>query len=423
MLSPPVTMEPLGAPTTPRLPDRLLACAVYVRVSDVRAGSWVSVHSMQRGGDPDGLMASILGGEIGRAQAEASDVSVDVSGGPLIEGDTVWACTTGCQDKSSRSAPVAVESARGLLRPVVLVPVYPIDRAVQVVNLEVGARVIARVVGPKHLGGQKIWTSYAWAPEVPVFVGDLFEGDEVTVFQALCHTNATENQSDTVTVILGDMGVSIAPQSIIHGVTTGVSVQATDPARGNAMVSGDVLIDGVKVGPTNAVSGWRAPASGTSATVQVNAPGYKPWSGSIALRRYSPPPTPQVPPISVPGKPASTKHASYRYTCEPQIGGVTFKVTGEGFPAGSYVTIEPHFDGVFTAFGRTHICGQDTPATSRGPFGPYTVDATGKFEATNVTVLYGCQPECSVQLVASCDKLLRTQILHPGGPSCKCKTA
>jgi hypothetical protein len=419
--SPPVAMEPLGAPTTPKLPDRLFACAVYVRVANVRAGSWVSVHSQLRGGNLAGPAAGWLGGRIGRAKATSTEVSVYVPYG-LIEGDTVWACTTGCQDKPSHSAPATVEAAPSLLQPHIVEPTYPSDKTIQVQKLVTGARVIARVLGSKHPGGQKFYTSYAWAPEIPVFVGDLYEGDQITVFQGLCHTNVTENQSNTVTVILGTMAVSLAPASVVRGATANVSVQAKDPARNNALVTGEVLINGVKVGSTNAAFAWTAPGSGSSAAVQVNAAGYKPWSGSIAL--VAPPPPPPPPPVgggSSGSGSGGTKVASYSYTCEPLAGGVKFTVKGVDFPTtpGTQVTITPQFDGIFTAFGVTHFCGQDAPASSKGPFGPFPVDATGKFDAT-VTVLYGCQPTCSVRLFVSCNKLLPGQITDPGGPYCKC---
>jgi hypothetical protein len=197
-------------------------------------------------------------------------------------------------------------------------------------------------------------------------------------------------------------------------------VQATDPARGGALIDGEVRIDGMKVGATNAAFAWTAPAAGAAAGVQVTAAGYKVWSGSIMLTAPAPPPHP--PPVGGGGGGGGgTKKASYSYTCKPLTSGVEFTVKGVDFPtaAGTKVTITPQFDGIFTAFGVSHFCGTDAPAGSNGPFGPFPVDATGKFDAT-VTVLYGCQPTCSVRLFVSCNKLLPSQITDPGGPYCKC---
>ena len=109
--SPAVAMELVGAPTTPKLPDKLLGCAVYVRVVNVRPGSWVSIHSEMRGGQLSANPAEWLAGRIGRGKAQASEISVFVPSG-LIEGDTVWACTTGCQNTPSHSDAALVETDR-----------------------------------------------------------------------------------------------------------------------------------------------------------------------------------------------------------------------------------------------------------------------------------------------------------------------
>jgi hypothetical protein len=420
--SPAVPMEPLGAPTNPKLPERLFACAVYVRVTNVRPGSWVSVHSKLHGGKLTGIPGEFLGGRIGRAKAGGQEVSVHVPSG-LISGDTVWACATGCQDPSSHSGPASVEPPPSLLQAHIVDPVYPIDKTITVQKLTTGARVITRVLGAKHPGGQKLYTSYAWAPEIPVYVGDVFLDDKITVFQSLCHSNATENQGNTASVILGTMDVSIAPTSTLLGATTNFMCNTTDPARNKALVAGDVLFNGTKVGLTNTAFAWTAPGSGSSAAVQVIAAGYKTWSGSIALTVPLPPSPPSGGGVSSGGgtETGSKKPASYSYTCEPLTGGVKFTVTGLNFPTlpGTNVTITPQFDGIFTAFGKSNICGIDAPSGSNGPFGPFPVDATGKFTAT-VTVVFGCQPTCSVRLFVSCNKLMPGQITDPGGPYCKC---
>lgn len=424
-LSPPVAMEHLGVPTTPKLPDQLLSCAVYVRVANVRAGSWVSVHSKLRGGTLSGPPEDWLGGRIGRTKAKGIEVSVYVPYG-LIEGDTVWACETGCQDKPSHSDPASVESSgRALLQPHLLEPVYPSDRTIRVQKLVTGARIFTRVLGPKHPGGQKLYTMYAWAPECEVYVGDLYEKDQITVFQGLCDSNFTKNQSKTATVILGTMAISIAPVSSIWGTTRDFSVQAKDPSRGDALISGDVLINGVHVGSTTANFAWTAPTSGSAAAVQVNAAGYMPWSGSITLMRPQgtvPNPVPVVVGGSGGSGGSSGKNASYWYTCEPVTGGVKFKINGANFPTtpNTQVTIMPQFNGNFTAFGITRTCGEDAQAGTNGPFGPFSVDAAGKFEVTVGPVRFGCQSTCAVSLLLSCNRLLPSQITHPGGPYCNC---
>ncbi|NME81485.1 hypothetical protein [Rhodococcus sp. 105337] len=414
--SPAVAMEPLGASTAPKLPDRILACAVYIRVVDVRPGSWVSIHSTMRGGQLGGNPAELLAGRIGRGKAQTSEISVYVPYG-MIEGDSVWACATGCQDTISHSAATTVETDRGVLQAAIVEPVYPLDTTVFVRNLTVGARVIARVIGRDHPGGQKLVTSDAWAPETPVFVGQLFEGDTITVFQSLCHADASENQSNTVPVVLGTMSASIAPSTVYASATSNLIATSTDSARNQALVTGDVLINGTKVGQTNKSFAWTAAGTGTSATVQITAAGYKPWSGSITLMpKLITPPDPIQ--IGSGSKSGGSQPASYSYTCEPLTSGVKFSVTGQNFPkdAGTTVTIMPQFDGIFTSFGTTHICGMDSPEDGSQTF---PVDANGKFTGT-VIVRYGCQPTCSVRVVLSCNKLMPSQITDPGGPYCKC---
>jgi hypothetical protein len=217
--------------------------------------------------------------------------------------------------------------------------------------------------------------------------------------------------------------VSTAPSSAYRSATGNFIAKATDPARNQALVAGDVTINGAMVGQTNKTFAWTAPGTGASAAAQVTAAGYQPWSGSIALT--SPAPPPPTPPVVSGGGSGSgsgaSQPASYKYTCEPLPGGVKFNVTGENFPKqpGTTVTITPQFDGIYTAFGKTYICGSDSPGGGSQTFGPFPVDATGKFSAT-VTVLYGCQPTCSVRLMISCNKLMPAQITDPGGPYCKC---
>jgi hypothetical protein len=343
--------------------------------------------------------------------AVASEVSVYTTG--LIEGDTIWACTTGCQDRATHSDPRGVESDQGIaLRADIVTPVYPIDTTITVNNLVTGARVITRVIGQNHPSGQKILTSYAWAPSIPVYTGQLFVDDEITVFQGLCHASAAENQSATIAVKLGDLAVSIAPNSVELGTTRNVLVTATDPQRSNMPVVGDVSIGGIMLGKTNATLSWRAPATGASAPVQINAPGYQSWTGSIALTTPLPPnPPTQTGGAQGGGPPSpSTKQASYNFACKPVTGGVEFTVTGEGFPtvAGTVVTIEPDFDGLFYAFQAWHNCGEGILPIQK----QVQPDAQGKF-STTVTVLYGCQQGCSVGLTVRCNKLMSSQITGP----------
>jgi len=422
--SPAVEMESLGAPTTPKFPDRLFACAVYVRVANVRAGSWVSVHSQLRGGNLAGRPMDWLGGRIGRDKVNGTEVSVYVPYG-LIEGDIIWACATGCQNDTSHSDPKVVEAAPDLLLAQIVEPVYPSDTWIVVQKMTTGAHVITRVLGPKQPNGKKFYTSYAWGPEIRIFVGDLYEGDKITVFQGLCHANVTENQSNTVTAILGTLDVSIAPSSAKNGWTASFLVHATDPDRGNALVSGEVLINGVKVGSTNAIFAWAVAynhiGAAFLASVHVKAAGYKLWEGTITVDMSSgsstgPGPS-RSPPGTIPPKPVDAKKASYSYTCKPLAGGIEFTVKGVDFPAGAQATITPSIEGTFTAFGQTKICGEAVLATTKGPFGPFTVDATGKFEAT-VTVLYGSLPSCYGKVRVSCNKPVG--ITEPSGPICRC---
>ncbi|WP_139335071.1 hypothetical protein [Mycobacterium sp. GA-1841] len=421
-LSPAVPMEPLGAPVQPTLPDEhLWACAAYVRVEGVRPGSWVSVHSSFRGGRLDDP-SQWMGGRIGRVKATAPTVSVPTSG--LIVGDTVWACTVGCQESVMHSDPRPVESDREApLRNLVIDdPVYPTDTAVVVDRLVVGARVVVRVIGDKHPGGQTFWSSYAWADRIPIYTGQLFEHDQITVFQSLCHPDATENQSNTVTVQLGTLSVSIAPHSVEQNAVRNMLVTATDPQRNSVPVAGDVLISGSVVAQTNKTFPWAAPGQGNSVPVQVTAPGYSPWAGTISLT------TPVKPTGSTDGggsnppkPPTPPKVPSCTYTCKPLPGGVEFVVTGKDFPTtppGSSVTITAEFDGIYTAFGQTHICGEEAPGT--GSYGPYYVGADGSFTTPAITVLYGCQPTCSVRVVVHASSVPQSQIGTPASPYCKC---
>ncbi len=422
--SPQVAMEPLGAPVTPALPDPLYACAVCVRVTNVRPGSWVSVHSQLRGGSLAEPQKQWLGGEIGGVHAWDTEVSVPVA--PLIKGDTVWACATGCQNIPSHSVPAQVAASVGVLQAEITEPVYPSDTAINIRKLVTGASVIARVSGPNHPGGEEYYSAYAWGPEISMYVGQLFDGDKITVFQSLCHTDATENQSNTVNVHLGAMAVSIAPSEASKGWNTKFLVTATDPKRNDMLVSGEVLFDGLKVGQTNIAFAWLSWNLGKVA-VQVNADGYQPWLGSINVVSYFDPnagiggvgSSKSPDGRGAGGKKSSTP--SYTYSCEPLQGGVKFKVNGTGFPPGAKVYIDHHFDGIFTdAWGQSLICGIDEPQNQKVPFGPVTVQADGKFEAT-ITIMYGCQPTCRVRVVVTSPDLQPGQIVDPGGPFCQCR--
>lgn len=429
--SPPVAMEPLPMTMTPpKILQKPYACALYVQVANVHPGSWVSIHSERHGGKLSGSSRDMLGGEFNREYATTDEVNVQTPSG-LLEGDTIWACVTGCSERPSHSSPAHVVAWTDILEPEIIEPVYPIDTAIDIRKLVTGARYFIRVIGRMHSGGKKVLTSYAWAPNIFAHVGTLYEDDEITVLESLCDTASSEYASKTVSVILGTMNVSASPNSAIIGYSNNYLITATDPQRMNRMVDGEVLFNGIKVGQTNKTFAWTAPKSGSPVTAQVNAPGYKPWSGSLPL--IAPPVTPVIPGGErwrgpgggSPGKSSSpTSAARYSYTCESITGGIKFSVKGEGFPTKpeTTVTVEPRIAGIFTAFGVAHYCQEDYTASSMPKtFGPYMVNAEGKVEFSVNMVFSGsaCLPTCSVTLLMFCNNLSHTHITGPD-TICKC---
>lgn len=406
--SPAVTMEPLGAAIiVPKLLDPLFACAVYVRVGGLAPGGTVTVHSRLRGGD---RIANPLGGEFGRTHIKRPEESVLVDSA-LLNGDEVWATVTACQGMVTTSDPQIVKTFEGKIQAIIEDPVYPTDTTVRANKLLTGCRIVAEVLGSGHPGGKKLVTSYAPAPETDVYVGQVFEGDQITVFAALCHPRVEANQSNTVVVKLGTIGVSVSPTSAYRNSSSSFIVSAKDPARGDMPVPGDVLFNGTKVAVTNATFAYATPSSGPSIAVQVTAPGYNPWTGAISLTDR---PSPSGPPIgggSSSGGGASgggTSTPTIDFTCEHDDSSVTFTVKGTGYPTtpGSQVTVYHHITGIFTAFGVTHLCGG--PPGGLNNHGPYTVDATGGFTAT-IKVVFACNKGCEVTLSAQSNKLTSTQ--------------
>lgn len=163
----PVDPAPANMPK-PVVPGPLHECGAAVRVMNLHVGARVYVFS------------TILGGEIGDAQAFATTVDVGVA--PLlIKGDHIFAIQIGCGLTSHQSAHTPVLPAPALHIPVVGSPLNDCMTAVPVTQVVAGALVDVDV--------NKAWRGTATATATTVLVpisGRLKVGDQVTARQRLC---------------------------------------------------------------------------------------------------------------------------------------------------------------------------------------------------------------------------------------------
>jgi Domain of unknown function (DUF1929)/Kelch motif len=153
---------------TPKIPEPLFECATVVHVENLHPGSRVYV-------------VSEAVGEIGQKQVFNTEEDVTVA--PLLTaGDKIYAYAIGCGMKSPNSIKVRVKRLDQLSTPRVAEPLYSCQTHVKVVNVFPGAWVDI------YVNGQ--WRGRAKAGknevDVPVQIGKLEVGDQVTARQSLC---------------------------------------------------------------------------------------------------------------------------------------------------------------------------------------------------------------------------------------------
>lgn len=391
----------------PLIEEPIYSCAKYIKLSNLKKGQWISIHSQGYGGDIGG---NIKGGKIGEGRALDSTQSFFIPIG-LEVGDVIWAVVEGCQSFINISAPVEVQELSLMPRPNLIEPIYPSDRFLTIENLTIGAKVIVDVIGPDHYSGRKVISTYAHDNKAVVFVGELFEGDEIRVIQQLCTSQETGN-SDTVQVSQGTLNVQLSPQVVQRDKNNRMLVTTSDPSRNNKLIDADIDIEGSPYGKSNVMFSYN-PDSSTpyQAIVTVNAPGYQQWTGSISVIDK----IIEVEDPMDPTDPPPTKDPSYTYTCNVISGakGIEFVIKGTDFPPGVQLEIQTVWSGLVGTMN-TDFCGSD----ATGDLIRTTVtDANGTFEE-KLKVLFGCQPTCSLKVIVYSRAGL--SIIDPPEKWCSC---
>lgn len=390
-------MGKLPPSVTPEFLDPPLACAMKVRVGSVSPGTWVTIHSAMRGGDP---VAQPAGGQFGEDQVPAGTTEISVAlDQPLLPGDTVWARISGCGSET-RSKATGVTSA-GTIRAGIREPVYAVDDFVWATNLTTGAQVFAVVRGPDHPNGEDIYSSVADGPERWIYVGNLFESDTVQLLEYLCDVPADglrANGSNTAMVVMGEMDVTPVASMVVNGYFS-LNVAAKDHRYGS-LVNGSVEVDGVSLGATNRVLGSKSPRRLVIA-IRVRAAGYRDWIGTLTLTVYQ---QPSNPPRSTtgpgsgglqgttPGLPVPT----YTYSCDFGANDeITITVDGAGFAnPGAGVTVSPGLLGIFRTAGPTQSCAQLNP---KPPIWHTNIKADKTFQLVQKWTA-ACEPGCEVSI-------------------------
>ena len=221
----------------PTLPEELYACAMYVRVENVTPGSWVSVHSLQEGGQVGRIPPS---GEIGFTRSEGTVALVPLRR-ELAENDTVWAFATDCTSVGDISKTKIVHKWSKPLKPNID-RIGPSDTKLHVRDLVTGARVFTQIEGPSRPSYRNVYnTSFAMGAEMDINVGTMSDDDVVTICQFLCPDSSKSNE------------VSVTPGSCIDWSPIKVSCDIT--YSGNGYPTGVyVTVQGVGVQPFSEVT-------------------------------------------------------------------------------------------------------------------------------------------------------------------------
>jgi hypothetical protein len=160
-----------GVLPTPKIMEPLFECSTVVRVENLHLGSRVYVVSEQVG-------------EIGQKQVFNAEEDIDVA--PMLNAgppaDRIHAYAIGCGLTSPESAKATVNKLPSLRPPKVAEPLYSCQSYVKVIDVVPGAWVDVHVNGQwrgrKKAGKKEV--------DVPLQVGKLAVGDEVTARQSLC---------------------------------------------------------------------------------------------------------------------------------------------------------------------------------------------------------------------------------------------
>jgi hypothetical protein len=176
-----------------------------------------------------------------------------------------------------------------------------------------------------------------------------------------------------------------------------LAITGTAGSGGNAI---EVVPD--ELAPTKGtVTAFNFTGGSGTITVSLTASTGSPGSGGTSPPKGGTPPT----------TPALT------FSCKPPSSGrIDFQdVKGTGFPPGQ-VMIEPLIEGTYNipGFG-PKICGDNL--TSPTKFGPFTVDASGKVDASGVYVSFNCQSTCTVTLKAT----FGSTAIRASSPPCPCQ--
>ena len=241
-----VAIAVTGGPySAPKVVEPVYSCVHALRVTGAHPGAWIQAIDATTKNPLSDLVVTPAGDFLLKLWF------------PTIAGASIFVRQAGC-NADGDSQPVTVKKLPSKLPPPKIKnPVRPGTNVVQLSGVLPGARVFLFVDGVVRA------QSECWSDTPTLYIAGvaLKEGQKLFAMQTLCDqwSNA---EGPSVSVTKGNMNVSVSPSgAIARGVTSQITVSATDADTHAPIALGQILLKGQPIGTTDLPFAYTPPAN------------------------------------------------------------------------------------------------------------------------------------------------------------------
>jgi hypothetical protein len=272
----PVELYSGGPAPTPRFAEPLFECSRFLIIENATVGSQLQAFSSSSG-------QPISDPVIAKSKRPILRTYL-----PLQMGDKIKVEQRGCDANFDVGPEPVNDLPVPFPVPEIVAPVRPGATTVTTKNCVIGATLYLIVNGSKRTAIE------VTAPTISISTGTagLVEGDKLWAVQALCD-RLSSLEGRPVEVNRGKLNVLVKPDPVTRGVTTAVTVNATDADTGQSVPGAKVILGGLSLGVTGSPFNLLAnPGAGSPMTGVVQLPPTY-FDAPFAVNLIDPPPVPK----------------------------------------------------------------------------------------------------------------------------------